>query len=242
MNTRTGLVTALVLALGLVIGAAAVARGILHLRTQPRVVSVKGLAERDVRADLAVWPLRYVTSGDDLAAVQREIDEDGAVLQTFLRDRGFTEDEITIQGLQVIDLRAVPYSSANAATGRYIVAQNVTVRSADVDKVATASRSSGSLLTAGVTLAAEYGPIKPIYIFNGLNDLKVEMVAEATARARESAEQFALDSGSELGGIHRAYQGVFQILPRDQFPGSQESDQIDKTVRVVSTIDYLLEN
>jgi hypothetical protein len=66
------------------------------------------------------------------------------------------------------------------------------------------------------------------------------MIQEATARARESAEQFARDSKSDIGGIRRANQGVFEILPRDKAPMLQQDKQIDKTVRVVATLDYAL--
>jgi hypothetical protein len=99
------------------------------------------------------------------------------------------------------------------------------------------------LVQAGVVLTSgqEYGPGGPVFIFRGLNTLKPEMLAEATARAREAAQEFAASSGSEVGKIRRANQGVFQILPRDPAPGQQEQHQLHKTVRVVSTIEYLLE-
>jgi hypothetical protein len=99
----------------------------------------------------------------------------------------------------------------------------------------------GDLIAAGVVLQASAGPgTGPTFLFTGLNDLKPQMIAEATANARAAAQQFATDSGVELGGIRRASQGVFVILPRDPAPGVIEESQLHKTVRVVATIEYYL--
>jgi len=89
-------------------------------------------------------------------------------------------------------------------------------------------------------LSSDYGPSGPTYLFNGLNEIKPDMIAEATASARESASQFAKDAKTELGDLRRANQGVFQILARDQAPGVSEQQQPVKTVRVVSTVEYYL--
>lgn len=112
------------------------------------------------------------------------------------------------------------------------------VRSTQVRRVESASREVGELLGQGVVLARAGSPT---YSFTRLNDVKPPMLAEALAAARKGAEQFALESGSRLGGIRRANQGVFSIRPRDPGAGN-EGQQVEKTVRVVSTIDYLLED
>jgi len=117
------------------------------------------------------------------------------------------------------------------------------VRTSDPDRLFGASQKVGELIDDGVVLSSD-GPWAggPTYLFNGLNELKPSMIAEATASAREAAAQFARDSGSELGAIRRANQGLFVVLPRDQAPGVQEQRQRAKTVRVVSTVEYLLED
>ena len=112
--------------------------------------------------------------------------------------------------------------------------------STDVDKVAAANRDSSALVEQGVVLSNEYGPVRPSYLFTRIADVKPEMLEEATVRAREAAETFAADSGARLGGIRRAWQGQFSIQPRDEIPGAQETEQVMKTVRVVSTVEYLL--
>jgi hypothetical protein len=130
------------------------------------------------------------------------------------------------------------------AGSRYVIRQTVVVRSLKPDLVLAASQLVGDLVSAGVVLSSggDYGNGGPTFVFTGLNKLKPQMIAEATARARESAEQFAKDSHSDIGGIRRASEGVFEILPRDQAQGISEASQIVKTVRVVSTIDYSLRN
>jgi hypothetical protein len=109
--------------------------------------------------------------------------------------------------------------------------------------VLAASQRLNELVEAGVVFSSggEYAATGPSFIFTKLNDLKPEMIAEATSRARDAAEQFARDSKTHVGGIRRANQGVFEILPRDQANGIQEESQVEKTLRVVSTVEYLLE-
>jgi hypothetical protein len=131
------------------------------------------------------------------------------------------------------------YSSGQFDT-RFIIAQQLVLRTTDVDRVAEANRDTSALVEQGVVLSNEYGPVRPAYLFTRIADVKPEMLEEATMRAREAAETFAADSGARLGGIRRAWQGQFSIQARDETPGVQENEQIMKTVRVVSTIDYLL--
>jgi len=142
------------------------------------------------------------------------------------------------------DAFANQYASDRRPANRYVVHQTVLVRSSRPDQVLAASQQIGELAAIGVAISSggEFGANSggPTFVFSGLNKLKPEMIADATARAREAASQFARDSRSQLGGIRQANQGVFEILPRDQAPGINESSQIAKVVRVVSTIDYYL--
>jgi hypothetical protein len=207
-------------------------------RQEERFVSVKGISERDVKADLVLWPLRFVSTGNELTAVQAKNRADADAVRRFLVGAGVPAEAIEVQGVEVTDVLANAYRSGPVDT-RFIVAQTLMVRSRDVDRMAAASQRVGELVDAGVVLSSEGGG-GPYYLFTKLNDVKPAMIAEATKRAREGAEQFAADSGSRVGGIRRANQGLFQILARDDTPGTSEQRQINKTVRVVSTIDYLL--
>jgi hypothetical protein len=229
------------IAVGLAVAGWLVGTGFSEGRQLDRFVTVKGIAERTVSADLAIWPLRVVATGDDLSAVQREIAKQQAAVLAFLSGEGIAESDIELQDLDVTDLYAQAYRSG-PVNDRFIVAQTVNVRSRDVARIRAASQKLGALVDAGVVLTSERGPggSSPNYLFTGLVELKPGMIAEATANARQAAEQFALDSGSSLGGIRRANQGLFQILPRDDAPGMMAAKQVEKTVRVVSTIEYLL--
>jgi len=227
--------------LGVAAGGYFIGTGYYDAHMQNRVVSVKGLSERDVTADLAFWPLRFVSAGNDLSQVQGKIRDDAQAIRDFLGKYGFNEEDIHLQSPQVTDVAAQPYRSG-PIENRFIISQLLMLRSENVEKVAEASRAASQLVEAGVILSSDMGPSQPVYLYKGLTDLKPEMLDEATARAREAAERFAADSGSKLGGIKRASQGVFQIQGRDQGPGMSESDQIEKTVRVVSSVDYFLKD
>lgn len=206
-------------------------------RLGDRYVTVKGLAEREVDADLAIWPLSVSATGDDLGLVQAKIDSDLSAITRFLLDNGFTEEEIQPQRVQVTDLLAQTYRQEGAGENRYIIQQTVTVRTGNVALVDQISREVGELVKRGVVLSDGSGPT---YLFTRLNEVKPSMIAEAMASARTGAEQFATDSDSGVGGIRRANQGVFVILPRDETDGVWEPTQLHKKVRVVSTLEYYL--
>ena len=209
-------------------------------RRHDRFVTVKGLAERDVKADLALWPLRFVEAGNDLAKVQTAIQHDEQVVLDFLRRHEIQSTDIAWRTLDVTDRAAQTYGTGQYPS-RFIIARTLMVRTSDVDKVQLASQATSELVGAGVVLSNEgSGNSGATYLFNGLTKLKPQMIAEATQHARAAAEQFAHDSGSHLGGIRRASQGLFQILARDKAPMLEQQRQVLKTVRVVSTIQYNL--
>jgi hypothetical protein len=200
------------------------------------------MSEREVEADLALWPLQIVTAHNDLASAQAEMDRRVARTLAFLSENDLTQDQVAIQSFKVTDAQANQYGGG-PTPNRFIITQTLMVRSEEPRVVQAASQRVGELVQAGVVLTSgqEYGPGGPTFLFTRLNDLKPEMLAQATARARDAAEEFASASGSRVGKIRRANQGVFQILPRDAVMGQQEQNQLFKIVRVVSTIEYLLE-
>jgi hypothetical protein len=243
MKDSSRLVSAALLAIGLVLGGLFIGQGVAKFRTADRYVSVKGLAEREVLADVALWPLRFSATHDDLAQAQARIQRSKDSIMAFLRRHGIEPSQVELQNLEVTDILANPYRSSGPIDSRFIIRQTLMVRTSEPEKIETASQDVGELVEAGVVLTSEGGPsIGPTYIFTKLNDLKPEMIKEATANARKAAEQFALDSGSRLGGIRQASQGTFVILPRDQASGVMEENQRRKIVRVVSTIEYSLEH
>lgn len=222
------------LGLGVVGAGAMIGKGVENARTGDRHVTVRGLSERTVKADLAMLPLRFASAGDSLADVQAEVDANLGKVRRFLAQEGYAAGEIDLGRLEVVDQYAREYQSQNVGA-RYLVAQTVVVRTPNVERVQATTRNLSGLVREGVVLQDFQGPS---YIFTKLNDVRPQMIGEATASARTGAQQFARDSGSALGPISSATQGSFQILGRDE--GLDERTQPFKRVRVVTTITYQL--
>lgn len=233
------------IALGIILGSALLAGGLRDIRRADRYVTVKGLVEREVMADLAVWTLKVKSAGNDLPLTQKELEDSVQKIKNFLKVNGLKDNEVELRGLRVVDRKAQEYNEARADQMRYIVEATVFVRSVNVPIVIKVSQLTSDLVKNGVALAEENACNSgPAYLFTKLNDIKPEMIAEATKNARASAEQFALDSGSSVGGIRQANQGVFSVTPRDavgeEGGGCGVSDAA-KRIRVVTTVDYYLE-
>ena len=242
-ETRPGrdLIRPSILAVGIIIAGLFIGGGFSKSR-EDRYVTVKGISEREVNADLAIWPLRIVAADNDLASANATVQKSLTRIREFLVANQIDISKLQLQDFSVTDAQTNQYSGGNSAGARYVIKQTIVVRSNRPDLVSAASQRVSDLVSNGVVLSSggEYGNGGPTFVFTGLNKLKPQMIGEATARARESAEQFARDSHSSIGGIRRASQGVFEILPRDQAEGITEASQITKTVRVVTTIDYAL--
>ncbi|MBW0147636.1 SIMPL domain-containing protein [Marinobacter arenosus] len=232
-------IVALILAIGAIVSASLIADGLTQLRTGDRYVTVKGVAEREVNADLALWPIRFVATGTTLTEAQDLARQSREAIMAFLKLQAIDQGAVELQRLDVTDTRATPYQGTNNEQ-KFIINQTLMVRSNDIAKIQRAAQGVSELVDSGVILSSDYGPAGPTYLFNGLNAIKPDMIAEATASAREAAAQFAQDADAELAGLRRANQGVFQILARDQAPGILEGQQPVKTVRVVSTVEYYL--
>jgi hypothetical protein len=237
-STRTEVIVAgLLVGLGMAAGGSLGGHEFYRSRALNRTASVKGLAEREVRADVAVWPMQITVAGNDLTQIRAELDQDVAQVLAFLERHGLSRQDVVIERLAVTDTQAQAYGGQVTPRNRYIVQQTATVRTGNVDAFVRATGSSTELLEAGVVLSDQMGPS---YLFTRLNDIKPEMIAEATRNARAAAMQFAEDAGSRVGSIVRAQQGQFLILPRDSSEPYRERESIDKIVRVVSTIEYQL--
>lgn len=234
------IIAVIILAVGIASGGCFIGKGFYQSRGADRYVTVKGLAEVAVTADKAFWPIRFSVTSDDLTAAMNSIRENEQIVRKFLVDHGISAADITVNNFEVSDRKADPYNNSNNQGSRYIINQVLMARTDEPEKIATALQNVAQLTEAGVILTSNYYGMQPNYLFTKLNDLKPQMIADATANARLSAEQFAKDSGSTLGSIRRANQGQFQILPRDMMESASEQQQINKIVRVVTTIDYQL--
>lgn len=241
-----GTAGAIVVASGIALAGIFVGLGVSQVRASDRFVTVKGVSEREVRADVAIWPLHVIGADNDLATAQGRMTRSVTGVRQFLARHGIDTAQVELTGFGVSDAQAQQFGGDRPPANRFIVRQTLVVRSAQPDRVKAASERIGELAAIGVVVSSgaggEYGGqgAGPTFLYTKLNELKPAMIAEATARAREAAEQFARDSRSDLGGIRKANQGVFEIVGRDQAPGIMSEGQIAKTVRVVSTIEYFL--
>lgn len=226
---------ALLIALGLFLLGFMIKAGINDFKDKERIVSVKGLAEMEVSADKVTWPLMYKVIGNDLTVLYNSINEKNAAIVKFLTENGITDNEISVTAPEVIDQQAERYRSEQA-TYRYNATSVITVSSKNVDKVRELMLQQTVLLKQGIAISGGDYRYNVTYEFTGLNDIKPEMIEEATKNARASAEKFARDSDSKLGKIRNASQGQFSISDRDA------NTPYIKSVRVVTTVNYYLKN
>jgi hypothetical protein len=202
-----------------------------------RYVQVKGLSEREVKADLAVWPINITLAGNDLKSLKGKIESQNQEIYNFFIEQGFEKNEISQGSTNITDAHANQYNS-NAINReyRYIAQSEFTIRTSNIALLQESLSESLELIANGILLGSknQWRPIE--YIFTGLNEIKPSMIEEATKNAREVAEKFAHDSNSNVGKIRIARQGLFTINDRDA-----NTPEI-KIVRVVSTIDFQLED
>jgi hypothetical protein len=204
------------------------------------VVTVKGLSERQVKADLGFWPVRFVVTGATLEDARGKLEASEAAVRSFLAARGFTGGDMQVQNIQVEDRMAGYSANQTPEDTRFVLTEDLLVKSAEVQKLADASRMIGDLLKSGVVFSADAYNAGPSFVFTKVNDLKGDMLTEATKRAREAAEKFAVESGAKVGDIQSANQGIIEINPAVEIPNDRPEKQIDKKVRVVTTITYFL--
>ncbi|MCB2048218.1 MAG: SIMPL domain-containing protein [Novosphingobium sp.] len=230
--TRRWLASSAILAVGLIAGGYLLGNGLLRAHEAERSVTVRGLAERDVTADLATWTLSYSATAPDLGTAQASVDRDTKSIYAFFKELGFPADAIQPSAVNVSQ-----YSNNGVPSST--VRQRMTLRSTDIKRAQSAVKRQFELVRRGVVLEEGSGMA---YTFTRLNDIKPEMVAAATKDARAAAEQFAKDSGTSVGTIKNATQGYFSVDARDGDSGGGwgASDTPFKKVRVVTTVDFYL--
>jgi hypothetical protein len=221
-----------VVAVGMIVGGYLLGDGLKRAKDADRSVTVRGLAEKNVTADLAVWTIAYSAQAPTLAAAQADIDGDTAAIRAFFRGAGFTDSDLKPSGVSVNQFN-------NNGVDTVTIRQRLQLRTGDIKKAQAAVARQFDLVRSGVQLDEGSGIA---FSFTKLNDIKPKMVADATMDARKSAEQFASDSGTGVGGIKSASQGYFSIEARDgEQPGYGVADSPYKKVRVVTTIDFYLD-
>ena len=217
---------------GLIVLGLCIPKAVKEFKSFDRTVNVKGLCEREVKADKVIWPLAFKTSGNDLNAVYAEIDRNNTKIKDFLKQGGISENEITVSAPSISDKYATEYGT-NDRVYRYLATSIITVCTNEVDKVMALMSKQADLMRGGIPLYSDW-ETRTDFSFEGLNAIKPEMIEEATKNAREVAVKFAKDSDSKLGKIKSANQGTFSIEDRDSNTPSI------KKVRVVTNVTYYL--
>lgn len=234
-STPAAFILGVLLAAGLAALGYLLADGMLRFKALDRTVTVKGLAEREVLADTAVWPIQFSETDNELGRLYVRLQRNNELVRAFLHETGFSDEEITVSAPAIFDRKAQAYGGTEGAEYRYAGTSTLTVYTRRVAQVRGAMQNLAELGKQGVAIAGEqHGGTRTEFLYAGLNDIKPAMIEEATRAARAVAEKFARDSESRLGTIRTARQGLFSIQDRDR-----NTPHI-KRVRVVSTVEYYL--
>lgn len=221
---------------GLVVLGLMMPRAVDRFRSFDRIVNVKGLCEKEVKADKVIWPVVYRVMANDIQTVYDQTDRNNAEIMAFLKAGGIDETEITVSVPEISDKYATEYGSNDRAY-RFIAKNVITVCTSDIDAVLALMSRQSDLLKKGMVIGGSNEWENPVeFKYEGLNEIKPEMIEEATRNAREAAEKFAKDSDSKLGKIKTANQGTFTIENRDS------NTPYIKKVRVVTSVTYYLKN
>lgn len=216
-------------ALGYILGNAAI-----QVKEYERTVTAKGLSEREYPADIVIWPIQFTAASNKLEDLYNSIDSSFLKIKSFLDKHGVKAHEISLSAPAITDKSAQQYSASSNYEFRYTALQTVTVYSKNVEAIRSVKSSLSELGKQGIVFTGGNYDSQTEYLFTRLNEIKPEMIEEATKKAREVAEKFAADSQSSLGKIKRASQGQFSIQPRDK------NNPHIKKIRVVSTVEYYL--
>ncbi|AMF93083.1 SIMPL domain-containing protein [Vibrio fluvialis] len=233
-NTKSALTMGISILLGLGLLGYFVEQAAVKFKEYDRIVTVKGLSEREVPADTVIWPIQFTLADNELPTLFTTLDAQTQQVMQFLAQQGIDTQSISISAPAVIDKKAQQYGGEARIEYRYLATQTLTVYSTHVDLVRQAISQIGQLGKQGIVFNQDNYNNRVEYLFSGLNDIKPAMIEEATKQAREVAEKFAKDSQSSLGKIKRATQGQFSIVDRDN------NTPYVKKVRVVSTVEYFL--
>lgn len=222
------------LCLGLIVLGYLISSSIIRIKGLDRTVTVKGLSEREMPANRAIWPIKFSEADNDLSNLYSVVQQKTELIIAFLKKNGFEEKEISILAPAILDRQAQGYVDPNKVKFRYTANSIITVYTKKVDSIRKTMKKLVQLGKQGIAIGGQDYQTRIEYLFTKLNEIKPEMVEEATKKAREVAEKFAKDSNSRLGKIKRARQGQFSINNRDS------NTPYIKKIRVVSTLEYYL--
>jgi len=230
------LLSALVLAVGLACAGYFISQTLYKSRVALNTADVKGLAERRVMADKAFWSISYTVVGstkEEIPKLYKDSEIDQQKIIALLKSSGFSDEEIKPG---VIRYYTNEFRDENQVLveEEHFLSGEIEVQTTKVQLVSEGRTKLNTLIAQGLDI----GNNQPAYHFTKLNDIKPEMLKEATKNARLAANEFAVNAGVNVGGIRTARQGGFVI--RDVGKDYGDTAKIEKDVRVVTNITFLL--
>lgn len=232
-NTVAAFVVGAFFVVGMTLLGSNVHQALLEVKSLDRTVTVKGLAEREVKANIAIWPIKFIEVDNDLARLHTTIQTKTDYVIQFLKKQGFDDAEITVALPTIEDRQAQGYVDPNVKY-RYSAKVILSLYTTQVDRLLTSRAQMIALVKDGIAISSQDYDSRTEFLYTDLNTIKPSMIQEATQNAREVALKFAKDSDSKLGKIKQASQGQFAISDRDS------STPHIKQVRIVSTLTYYL--
>lgn len=227
------------LSAGIIIGTIIISKTVELVKFQNQRITVKGYAERNITSDVASWRGQITTRSEELVTAYDNIQADLEKVLTYLKQQGIKEDEISIPSV----ITNIQYKRTNQGmmtniVEGYVLSQSVSITSPNIEQIARIANEITILIKEGI----EFDSFPPQYFFTKLDDMKIELLGEATRNAYMRAEQLAENSGSKVGSLKYASQGVFQITPvystQVSDYGTYDTTTIEKTVKAVVTMEY----
>jgi uncharacterized protein len=213
----------------------------MHVKAEAKAISVTGSAKRAIVSDLILWSARVSATNADLAKAYETLRGSTEKTLAYLKAQGVNEKELTVSSIETVRRRAKDAKgNETEQVVAYELSQHVSVRSADVARVADVARRITGLIKEGVMLDSD----APRYLYTKLADLKVDMLAEATKDATTRAKQIAGNSGADLGAILDARMGVMQINPIHSTDasgtGNNDTTSLDKEITAIVAARFAL--
>jgi uncharacterized protein len=238
-----GYVSTAIIAVALIITAIIVAGAYKAKFNKQVTISVTGLAEKSFASDLIVWRGEYQRKSLDLKEAYALIKNDETNVRQYLKSNKIEDNEIVFSSISIqkeFDIkRNEEGKQISSVFAGYKLSQTVTVESTNIDRVEVVSREVTKLIESGIEISS----LEPSYFYTKLSELKIDLLAKASADAKKRAETIAVNSGGALGKILRADMGVFQITAPNSnedfsYGGAFNTSSKNKKASITIRINY----
>ena len=235
--------SAIVFSIAIVASSIILGQAFLNRNKTPGTISVTGLGQTDFISDLIVWEARFSRVNRDLQQAYTDLDRDKSAIRAYLQSKGLPDSVIVFNAVSTQRNMKQNYTSSGQYIGEeftgYTLSQMVQIDSKEVEKVEKISREVTELLNQGIQLYS----LSPRYYYTKLDDLKIEMISQATENARLRAERIAKNSGADLKELSSARMGIFQITGQNSnedysWGGAYNTSSKAKTASITMKLTY----